>query len=639
MFRYYSRIERLYRAIKKEDYVRAQKIYSKIEDNSALRKKIYKNPVTFYYSEAKLLFYSKQSQSSRVSIDSAINRFNLIRENSKQKKELKIKGIDSLALWLFKDNLLTEIPDDLPPPHDFLPTTDMDKDEKQFEQIVESIPQANTLAAQTIQEAASQGLALPPGVHINFKRVGDDLFINCGYADKDNAFVKIEAYSRGVYHTKSSASALILFKNIIIDFLNKNPDLTMDSTEISIQGKADALTVNGLRYDGYLGNIHCNYYNTNLKKVSKVSLEEGDYISNSKLAFLRAYHPKHVLESIPQLQNSKWKLSAYCASSDEDTGGAFRSVDINIRIKNAYQLEMSRLSPFLQAGVKYYFKNGSGDLKNIKPTPLDCKGYGKKIALIVGISDYKNANGPQTNLQLDYAAKDANDFRNILLNENLSGGNWDIHIMIDKDATREKIQNTIKKYLYEAEKCDLVFIFYSGHGMNPYNDQADVSLLTYDCDINAAIPGISYIWLLEEIETCKANNVVAFIDACKSGTFPKGVKGNNQINEEIMNKINSLPSTKLIMSAASGSQNSYESPKFRNGLFTYYLIKGIQGEAPEMRNDNYVDVDELFEYVRANVKSEAKSYFHAEQIPYMKIEKGMENSTFPVAKRIRNPQK
>ncbi len=64
----------------------------------------------------------------------------------------------------------------------------------------------------------------------------------------------------------------------------------------------------------------------------------------------------------------------------------------------------------------------------------------------------------------------------------------------------------------------------------------------------------------------------------------------------------------------SGRQEAHQYGRGRHGLFTYYLLKGLSGEADEDEN-GVVQVGELYDYVRTQVPQTAKVEFGNEQTP------------------------
>ena len=63
-----------------------------------------------------------------------------------------------------------------------------------------------------------------------------------------------------------------------------------------------------------------------------------------------------------------------------------------------------------------------------------------------------------------------------------------------------------------------------------------------------------------------------------------------------------------------GFAKGLEDDKHRHGLFTYYLLRGLRGDADTNR-DGVVTLGELAGYVRQKVAWVAKSRFNVEQRP------------------------
>ncbi|MGH7250865.1 MAG: hypothetical protein ACREIK_03330, partial [Nitrospiraceae bacterium] len=63
-----------------------------------------------------------------------------------------------------------------------------------------------------------------------------------------------------------------------------------------------------------------------------------------------------------------------------------------------------------------------------------------------------------------------------------------------------------------------------------------------------------------------------------------------------------------------GLHNALESDKHRHGLFTYYLLRGLRGEA-DANHDGEVTLGELTAFLRESVPAAARSDFRQEQHP------------------------
>ena len=158
-----------------------------------------------------------------------------------------------------------------------------------------------------------------------------------------------------------------------------------------------------------------------------------------------------------------------------------------------------------------------------------------------------------------------------------------------------------------------VFIFYSGHGITSSNSKR--FLVPYGSDPNYPESCYSFEKLINSLRKLKAKTITIFIDACFSGMGRKGETLVKHAKWLVLPPIDiETPSGITIFTSSSGSEISLSYPQKRHGLFTYYLLKGLKGEADE-DGDFKVTVRELFKFVSRKVRREALRRFDREQTP------------------------
>ena len=107
---------------------------------------------------------------------------------------------------------------------------------------------------------------------------------------------------------------------------------------------------------------------------------------------------------------------------------------------------------------------------------------------------------------------------------------------------------------------------------------------------------------------------VLLTDACHSGAITPE-DDTAQVNKSLLD----LNSSMFSLTASRDREQSFESSQWGggHGIFTYYVIQGLQGEA-DTSGDGVVTADELAEYVHTNVRAgdayAAKSYFGSRQL-------------------------
>ena len=72
----------------------------------------------------------------------------------------------------------------------------------------------------------------------------------------------------------------------------------------------------------------------------------------------------------------------------------------------------------------------------------------------------------------------------------------------------------------------------------------------------------------------------------------------------------------IIMAASSGSETSSTYNDKGHGLFTYFMLKGIKGEA-DMNEDGKIEIEELYQYLKPNVQKIARRLYNNEQTPQL----------------------
>jgi len=160
-----------------------------------------------------------------------------------------------------------------------------------------------------------------------------------------------------------------------------------------------------------------------------------------------------------------------------------------------------------------------------------------------------------------------------------------------------------------------VFIYYTGHGApNPESNEA--YLVPVDCDpAQAARNGYSLKTLYDNLSRIRYKSLTVVIDASFSGDTETGMllQDTSPVYIEEEDPLLKIKNA-VVMTSAAGSQISSWYPEKGHSLFTYFLLRGLRGEADES-GDNTVTLGELKNYVTDNVGSLARKLSSREQTP------------------------
>ncbi len=240
------------------------------------------------------------------------------------------------------------------------------------------------------------------------------------------------------------------------------------------------------------------------------------------------------------------------------------------------------------------------------------------FALIVGISKYKYIR------PLSYADKDAELFRDYLRSP--GGGSLkddNIFCLLNEKANNSNFWGKGFQWMKakKLQKGDRLFIYLAGHGDAIDEDQ--FFFLGYDCNPagdknNYLVGGAIQLFNLKKkiaAETAKGVEVFFIMDACRSNELPGGISGQNFLNTAVSEK----RAGEIIMLASAAGEESLEDASIGNGhgLFTYYLVDGLNGLADSIgKPDNKVSFREIQTYVGKNVPPVALQRFKRKQDPF-----------------------
>lgn len=224
-------------------------------------------------------------------------------------------------------------------------------------------------------------------------------------------------------------------------------------------------------------------------------------------------------------------------------------------------------------------------------------------------------------------------------------------LLLNKDATRQAIEDALTHHLARARKDDIVIFYYSGHGGSDVcNDPDTYYLLPHDLDIqNMAATAVSMNRIARFFsQEVPAERVVVITDACHSGVVSEGfgttrgftiVHGKGEetpVNNLLNNYLLALSQSagKVVLTASRVKELSWESPVWGggHGVFTYFLLKGLYGEADHPDHggddDGVVNIRELVYYLSLKVSPGVQRVFQKVQSP---DHEGSFTQNFPLA--------
>jgi hypothetical protein len=221
------------------------------------------------------------------------------------------------------------------------------------------------------------------------------------------------------------------------------------------------------------------------------------------------------------------------------------------------------------------------------------------VAIIIGIADYKNL--PRA----DFANDDARVFYDYAIRA-LGVKSENIKLLVDTDADQIEIYRAFKTWLPSRVRASTdVYVYYSGHGL-PTADGQGLYLLPQRADRDFIDKtAITQVEINAAIQAAKPRSVTMFLDACYSGQARTGetlVASARPVALKVERQL--FPDSFTVISASQVDQISSSSPDLKHGIFSYYLMRGMEGDADANR-DGKITAGEMHTYLMEQVARQA----------------------------------
>jgi hypothetical protein len=251
-------------------------------------------------------------------------------------------------------------------------------------------------------------------------------------------------------------------------------------------------------------------------------------------------------------------------------------------------------------------------------------------AIVIGISKYKYGAGSFSEVR--YAARDAEEFYNFLRSPRGGGFSPDHTLFLrDEEATLENIKYAFFDFLKQAIEEDFVVVYFSGHGTPEPDNPNNLYLVAYDSRPDRIASTAFPMW---DIDTAlsryiKSEKVIMFADACHSAGIASDITTRDILKKNMVNdyllEVAKANKGRAIFTASEAGELSQESKKWGggHGVFTYFLIRGLNGEA-DVNDNHIVTLGEVIDFVSENVRRATNNTQHPDTA-------GIFDREFPVA--------
>jgi hypothetical protein len=254
------------------------------------------------------------------------------------------------------------------------------------------------------------------------------------------------------------------------------------------------------------------------------------------------------------------------------------------------------------------------------------------VALVVGIADYQNLPPPPPGLanlpdgvpyDLVCPYYDVIDVVSFVQNQ-VGAPSSNVIQRTESAATRDSVIAAFGELDQKEERHTTVIFYYSGHGGQIPDDSGDESD-GYDefigmYDLPLILNGSQGILTDDDLEGLLANleseHIVVIIDTCYSGGMMEtavqafsDLRQRGLVNDATKPNVNAVQGTqaaladlvgsgRVIITAGTGDQTTWESPTLGNGVFTYFFLEGLQDSLSDANQNSRISVEEAYWFTR-----------------------------------------
>lgn len=242
----------------------------------------------------------------------------------------------------------------------------------------------------------------------------------------------------------------------------------------------------------------------------------------------------------------------------------------------------------------------------------------------VGVSKYMDSR-----FNLEYAGKDAADIASLFSTDTSLYGHVYVKVLTDNQVVSGNLSG-IRQFFEKAGRNDVVMLFIAGHGL--LDERLDYYFGTYNMDFNnPSGRGILYDDIEALLDGLKSLKKILLMDTCYSGEVDKdevelaqtskteygdvsfrsagagvrikkafGMANTSDLMKDLFSDLRKGTGSTVI-SSAGGAEFAMESSQWKNGLFTFCVLNGIEKKAADLNKDGKIMLSELQEYIRNDV--------------------------------------
>ena len=179
-----------------------------------------------------------------------------------------------------------------------------------------------------------------------------------------------------------------------------------------------------------------------------------------------------------------------------------------------------------------------------------------------------------------------------------------VKLLLDEQATTDNVRRALSALRKVCGPDDTAWVYFAGHGAP---EESDLFWVTHDTDVNDLYgSGLSSHQIDDALGRIKAGRLLVFLDCCHAAACTCQTNPTRDVLTPERLLAAYAGKGRLTFTSSDGAEKSVELPEHGHGAFTYFLARGLKGEA-DRAGDGVVTASELWDYLRGKVADASRN--------------------------------
>ena len=208
-----------------------------------------------------------------------------------------------------------------------------------------------------------------------------------------------------------------------------------------------------------------------------------------------------------------------------------------------------------------------------------------RLAIVVGIATYPDSSQLPS---LNYTARDAQ-----AIAEALKQNGYRVRTLLNEPAGTQAVREALRALKSQVRSDATVIFYFAGHGMSAQNT---LYLATHGSTASSlTTTALSQTEVDQLLQESGAKRRIMWIDACRNTAAP----GSRSLALARTPMRFAISRGTRVLYAAASDKESFEAEQLQHGVFTHFLVEGLNGKAAQP--DGFITFEDLASYVTVQV--------------------------------------